>query len=75
MDTTLVICIAAGIALVLLVFAARIAFRWVVRLVIVGFILLLALGTAAWWWLNQPSRQPDNKPRQTSTRRASSDRR
>ena len=75
MDTTLAICIAAGIALVLLVFAARIAFRWVVRLVIVGFILLLALGTAAWWWLNQSSRQPDNKPRQTSNRRASSDRR
>jgi energy-coupling factor transporter transmembrane protein EcfT len=75
MDPILIISIVAGIALMLLVFAARIALRWVVRLVIVGLILLLTLGGAAWWWLNQPSRQPDNKPRQTSNRRASSDRR
>jgi energy-coupling factor transporter transmembrane protein EcfT len=75
MDPVLVICIVAGIALVLLVFAARIAFRWVIRLVIVGLMLLLALGGLAWWWLNQSSRQPDNKPRPTSNRRASSERR
>jgi energy-coupling factor transporter transmembrane protein EcfT len=75
MDTTFVICIVAGIALVLLLFAARIALRWVIRLVIVGLMLLLALGGVAWWWLNQSSRQPDNKPRPTSNRRASSERR
>jgi energy-coupling factor transporter transmembrane protein EcfT len=75
MDSTLLICIVAGIALVLFLFAARIAFRWVIRLVIVGVLLLLALGGVAWWWLNQSSRQPDTKPRPTSNRRASSDRR
>jgi energy-coupling factor transporter transmembrane protein EcfT len=75
MDPVLVICLVAGIALVLLVFAARIALRWVIRLVIAGLMLLLALGGLAWWWLNQSSRQPDNKPRPTSNRRASSERR
>ncbi|HEX6730944.1 MAG TPA: hypothetical protein VF074_13060 [Pyrinomonadaceae bacterium] len=75
MDPTLVICIVAGIVLVLFLFAARIALRWVIRLVIVGLMLLLALGGVAWWWLNQSSRQPVNKPRPASNRRASSERR
>jgi len=75
MDPTLLISIVAGIAVVFLVVAARVALRWIVRLVIVGLVLLLVLGGAAWFWLNQSSRQPVNKPRQTSNRRASSDRR
>lgn len=73
MDQTLIISLIAGIILVLLVFAARITLRWVVRLVIVGFILLLVLGGAIWWWLKHSSPQPENRPRQTSGRRASSD--
>ena len=74
MDSTLIACLVGGIVLVLAVFfVAKLAIRWMVRLLIVALMMVLALGAAAWWWLNQPSRQIDNKPRQTN-RRASEQR-
>lgn len=75
MDPLLIISIICGIALVLFIFLAKIALRWVVRVIIVGVLLLVAIGGVAWWWLNRSGTQPDSKPRQTSTRGANSNRR
>jgi hypothetical protein len=76
MDQALTYAMMAGLALVLLFLVIRFAFRWIVRLVIIGLILLIALGGTAWWWFNKPSsRQPETNVRSTPTRRAGSDRR
>ena len=75
MDPLLIIAIISGIALVLLVFAARLALRWIVRVILVGVLVLTILGGGAWWWLNQSSRQSENKPRPTSNRGSNSNRR
>jgi energy-coupling factor transporter transmembrane protein EcfT len=76
MDQALAYSMIAGLALVLLFFLVRSAFRWIVRLAIIGLILLIALGGTAWWWFNKASsRQPETNVRSTPTRRASSDRR
>lgn len=72
MDTTLAYSLLAGIVLVLLFVAARVALRWMVRLAIIG-LLLAVLGSAAWLWFKSP-RPLESKPRSTPTRRASSDR-
>lgn len=75
MDSLLIIAIISGIALVLLVFAARLALRWIVRLILIGVLLLAILGGGTWWWFNQSSRQSENKPRPTSNRGSNSNRR
>ena len=69
MDTTFVYAIVAGVALVLLLFVARVAIRWIIRLVLAGLLLVVVLGGVAWWWFNQSPRQTDS-PRPTATRRA-----
>ena len=75
MDPLLIICIICGVALVLFIFLAKIALRWIVRVIIVGALLLVAIGGVTWWWLNRSAAQPDSKPRPTSTRSANSNRR
>ena len=74
MDPLFVIFIICGVALVFFMFLAKIALRWVVRVIIVGVLLLVAIGGVTWWWLNRSTAQPDTKPRPTSTR-ANSNRR
>ena len=74
MDPLFIIAIICGIALVFLLFAARIALRWVIRLVAVGALLLIVLG-GAWWWFRQSSTQSENKPRPTTGRSVNSNRR
>ena len=74
MDPLFIAAIISGIALVFLIFAARLALRWMVRLVLAGVLLLAVLGGAAWFWLNHSSRQSETKPR-TSTRTNNSNRR
>jgi high-affinity Fe2+/Pb2+ permease len=74
MDPLFIIAIICGITLVFLLFAARIALRWAIRLVAVGALLLIVLG-GAWWWFSQSSTQPENKPRPTTGRSANSNRR
>ena len=73
MDPLFIIAIVSGIALVFLIFAARLALRWVIRLVLAGVLLLAVLGGAAWFWLNHSSSQPE-KPR-TSNRGNNANRR
>ena len=75
MDPLLLIAIISGIALVLLVFAARLALRWIVRLILVGVLLLAILGGGTWWWLNQSSPKSENKPPPSSNRGSNSNRR
>lgn len=75
MDPLLLITIISGIALVLLVFAARLALRWIVRIILVGVLLVSIVGGGAWWWLNQSSRQSENRPRPTPNRSSNSNRR
>jgi energy-coupling factor transporter transmembrane protein EcfT len=75
MDPLLIIAVISGVALVLLVFAARLALRWIVRVILVGVLLLAIVGGGAWWWLNQSSPQSETKPRQTSNRNSNSNRR
>jgi energy-coupling factor transporter transmembrane protein EcfT len=75
MDPLLIISIICGVALVFFIFLAKIALRWVVRVIIVGVLLLAAIGGVSWWWLNRSTPQSDSKPRQTSTRSANSNRR
>jgi len=75
MDPLLLIAIISGVALVLLVFAARLALRWIVRLILIGVLLLAILGGGTWWWLNQSSPKSENKPRPSSNRGSNSNRR
>jgi len=67
--------ILGAVVLILIFFVAKIALRWIVRLVLVVIILLIALGGAAWWWLDQSFKEPATQPRSTNSRRTSSDRR
>jgi energy-coupling factor transporter transmembrane protein EcfT len=71
---TLIYPILVAIVLILCFFVAKIALRWIVRLVLVVILFLIALGGAAWWWFDQSVKEPA-KPRSTNSRRASSDRR
>jgi len=75
MDYLLIVSLVGGVAIVFLLAVAKFTLRWLVRLVIVGLLLLVALGGVAWWWLERPATQSDTKPRSTPARRASSDRR
>lgn len=75
MDPLLLLAIISGIALVLLVFAARLALRWIVRVILVGILLLAILGGGTWWWLNQSSPKSENSPRQSPNRGSNSNRR
>ena len=68
MDNSIVYLIAGGITLILLFFIARLALRWIIRLFLIGIILVLALGGAAWWWFSNPTAQRENKPRPAATR-------
>jgi hypothetical protein len=72
MDTTLAYSIAAGIAIVFLFLLAKFAIKWAIRIAIIAVILAVLAG-AAWVWLNTSSTPPDNKPRATPTRRASTE--
>ena len=74
MDSTLVYAVVGGIALVLIFFIARLAIRWAIRLIIIGLLIVAALGGVAWWWLSRTT-QSDAQPRTTPTRRATPDRR
>ena len=74
MDPLFIIAIISGVALVFLIFAARLALRWVVRLVLACVLLLAVLGGAAGLWLNHSSGQSENKPR-SSNRANNSNRR
>ena len=74
MDPLLIISIICGIALVFLFLAARIALRWAIRLAAIGALVLIAAG-GAWWWFNKSSTEAENKPRQSSSRGANSNRR
>ncbi len=74
MDPLLIISIIGGVALVFLLFGARLALRWMVRVILLGVLLLTALGGAVWWWLDQRPPQSENKPRQIN-RGANSNRR
>jgi len=74
METSLVYAVVGGIALVLIFFIARLAIRWAIRLVIIGLLIVAALGGVAWWWLSRTT-QSDAKARATPTRRATPDRR
>ncbi len=74
MEISLVYAVVGGIALLLIFFIARLAIRWAIRLVIIGVLLVAALGGVAWWWLNRTT-QSDDKPRSSPTRRTTSDRR
>lgn len=65
MDPLLIISIVCGIAVVFLLFAARLALRWAVRAVLLGVLVLTAVGGGVWWWLDQRPPQFDSKPRQT----------
>jgi energy-coupling factor transporter transmembrane protein EcfT len=72
MDSTLAYSIAAGIAIVFLFFLAKFALRWFIRISIVAVIIAALIG-AAWIWFNSSSTPPDNKPRSTPARRASTE--
>lgn len=72
MDSTLAYSIAAGIAIVFLFLLAKFALRWFIRLAIVAIVLAVLAG-AAWVWLNSHTTPPENKPRPTPTRRASTE--
>jgi hypothetical protein len=73
MDYVLIFSLAGGVAVVLVLAVTKFALRWMVRLVIAGLLLLVALGGAR-LWLNQTATHFDTKPRPTSIRRASPDR-
>ena len=73
MDPTLTYCLLAGLGLVFLFVLVRFAFRWLIRIAIVGLILIV-LGGAVWVFVKQSSPTPEAKPRSTSTRRGSTDR-
>jgi energy-coupling factor transporter transmembrane protein EcfT len=74
MEISLVYAVVGGIVLVLIFFIARLAIRWAIRLVIIGLLLVAALGGIGWWWLSRTT-QSDTKPRTTPTRRATPERR
>ena len=74
MDPLLIISIICGVTLVFLLFAARLALRWLVRAVLIGVLLLTAVGGTVWWWLDQRPPQSENKPR-LANRDANSNRR
>jgi len=56
MDETFLYSILAGIGIVVLIVFARFAFRWFIRLVVVG-VILIVLGGAAWVWMTSSSSQ------------------
>ncbi|HSE24063.1 MAG TPA: hypothetical protein VLB68_20515 [Pyrinomonadaceae bacterium] len=69
MDHTFLYSILAGIALVFIIVAARVALRWLVRIALAGVLLLVVVGGLAWWWYRAPARsQTDPRPN-TSRRR------
>jgi len=65
MDETLLYSLAAGLGIVILIVFARFAFRWFIRLVVVG-VILVVLGGAAWVWMS-------SSPGQSETTRTRSD--
>jgi len=62
------------VVLALVCFVARLAFRWTIRLALVGLMFIILLGGGMfWWWIrSSTSQQRQNKPRPAPTRRASS---
>jgi len=74
MDPLLLYSILAGVTIVFLICAVRFALRWLIRFVLIGFVLIVLSGVA-WWWMKRPNLLPDSKARPTTTRRASSDQR
>ncbi|HET6862543.1 MAG TPA: hypothetical protein VFH91_05830 [Pyrinomonadaceae bacterium] len=68
MDHTFLYSILAGIVFVFIIVAARLAFRWLVRIALVGIILLVVVGSLAWWWFRGPAR-PQTETRPTTSRR------
>jgi uncharacterized SAM-binding protein YcdF (DUF218 family) len=74
MDHLFLYCIAGGIALVFIFCLTRIAFRWIIRLTVVGLLLLAVIGGVTWlWWSRSSADTP--KPRPPSvTKRAGTDR-
>ncbi|HZJ43909.1 MAG TPA: hypothetical protein VFD63_09090 [Pyrinomonadaceae bacterium] len=68
MDHTYLYSILAGIVLVFIFVAVRVAFRWFVRIALTGIVLLVVVGGIAWWWYREPVRsQTETRP--TSSRR------
>ncbi len=67
MDHTYLYSILAGIVLVFIIVAVRVAFRWLVRIALAGIVLLVLVGGIAWWWYREPARSQTERP--TSSRR------
>jgi len=73
MSTETIYIIGGIVLLAILVLIARLAVRWIIRITIVGLIIIALLGGGIfWWWTNRLSPKPQNRPRPTPTRRASS---
>jgi len=69
MDHTFLYSILAGIALVFVIVAARVALRWLVRIALAGILLLFVVGGLAWWWYKGPTRSSADPRTNTSRRR------
>jgi hypothetical protein len=69
MDHTFLYSILAGIALVFVIVAARVALRWLVRIALAGILLLFVVGGLAWWWYKEPAKSSADPRTNTSRRR------
>ena len=71
MSSTTVFIIAGAILLAIFFLVAKLAIRWVVRIIIVGVILFALTGVAGfWWWTNRLAPAPQSRPRPTPTKRS-----
>jgi hypothetical protein len=71
MDFTTIFIIAGVVLLAIFFLIARLAVRWIVRLIIIGVILAFLVGGGGlWWWTTRLAPTPKPKPRPTPTRRS-----
>lgn len=68
--TLFIVCLAA--LLILLFIVIRLAVRWLIRLLLIGVILLIALAAGTIWWLNQGTTLQHDKSHLSPGRRATS---
>lgn len=75
MDHLFLFSLAAGVGLVFLIVLGKFALRWVVRLVLIGIVTLFAVGGIAWWWTSRSVLHDEVKPRSSTSKRTTSERR
>jgi energy-coupling factor transporter transmembrane protein EcfT len=73
MDFTTIFIIASVVLAAIFFLIAKLAVRWILRLIIVGVILIAILGAGIfWWWSSQLTSKPESNRQRPPTGRTPS---